>query len=275
MFKKSQRISALSRIIILDGMRRHALLGLLILALAAEAGGLLFFDFISRDIGRASSDFIFSINWLAGLIFLFFYAVQVTAWDEERGVIYALLSRPISRGEYVIGVFLGLGALLFSLNLILGILGWCTLTLIEYLVSDDYFACFSSSLYLLTWFGLVAMELMILSVISLFSGLVRGSFPVLLISIAFYAICSGLPVVRESVAQGTAENGGQNFSALLLQSMTAIFPDFERLDLKNYILSPDSLPGFTILLTNFSLVTAYILIMLWVACIIYKRRDLQ
>lgn len=275
MLEKIERIWALARIVILDGVRRHAVLGLVVMSLAAEAGGLLFMDFISRDIGRASSDFVLSISWLSGIIFLFFHAVQVIAWDEERHVIYAFLARPISRGEYVMGVFAGLATLLLLLNLILGTLGWFTLMLIKHMVEPQYFTHFSSSFYLLTWLGLFAMEVMVLSIIMLFSGMVRGSFPVLLMAMSFYAICSGLPVVREALAQQTARAGNHGFSTLMLQGMTAIFPDFDRLDFKNYIVSPDRLHNCTVLLTNFGLVVTYIVMILWLACAIYKRRDLQ
>lgn len=47
-----KRISALARLVLLDGLRRHALMGLIVLSMAAQAGALLFLDFIPRDIGR-------------------------------------------------------------------------------------------------------------------------------------------------------------------------------------------------------------------------------
>ncbi|MCD6598162.1 MAG: hypothetical protein J7L04_10765 [Bacteroidales bacterium] len=274
MLKQVERILALSKIVVFDGLRRHALLGLIILSLAAEVGGLLFFDFISRDIGRASSDFIFSISWLSGIIFLFFHSVQVIAWDEERHVIYTLLARPISRSEYVIGIFAGQGAILLILNSILALLGWFTLMLIKYLVPVEYFIHFSNSFYLLTWLGLLSIELVILAAIILFSSMIRGGFPVLLMSVSFYAICSGLPVVRESVAQQNINSGGYDFMSLILQILTIIFPDFDRLDFKNFIVSNNFLPTTTIL-TNFSLAVAYIVILLWMASTIYNKRDLQ
>ncbi len=269
-----QRIAALARIIIIDGIRRHALIGLLVLSLSAEACGLLFFDFVSRDIGRAASDFIFSISWLAGFIFIFFHAVQVIAWDDDRRVIHALLARPLSRGEYVLGVFVGLSILLLLLNLILCAIGWGTLILIRHMVTTAYFELFSVTYYALTWFGLFAMELMILAVIVLFSGLIRGGLPVLLISLSFYAICSGLPVVRETFNQ-RAEEKGQIIMAGLFKTMTAIFPDFSRFDFKNAILTADPLPAVTTLLTNFGVVLCYVVVVLWMACAVYQRRDLQ
>lgn len=269
------RIMALARLVLIDGLRRHALMGLIVLSVAAQAGALLFFDFIPRDIGRASSDFVLSLAWLSGFIFLFFHGVQVIALDEERKLIYSLLARPISRGEYVLGIFAGLTGLLLLLNLLLCALGFGSLLLIKHLVPPVYFSQFNMVPYLLSWTGLVAMEMMLLSVILLFSGLVRGSFPVLLISLSFYAICSGLPVVREVVSQRAVREGAQPVLEGMLLWMTAIFPDFDRLDFKNMIASSTPLPDLSLLLINFGLTTSYVGLFLWLACLVYQRRDLQ
>ena len=269
------RIAAIARLVLIDGLRRHALMGLIVLSVAAQAGALLFFDFIPRDIGRASSDFILSLAWLSGFIFLFFHGVQVIALDEERKVIYSLLARPISRGEYVLGIFAGLASLLLLLNLLLCGLGFSALLLIKQLVAPVYFSQFSMLSYLLAWFGLIAMELMLLSVILFFSGLVRGSFPVLLISLSFYAICSGLPVVREAVSQQADQNEGLTGLTTMLSWMTAVFPDFDRLDFKNMIASSTALPDLSLMLVNFGLTISYVSLFLWLACLVYQRRDLQ
>ena len=269
---KLSRISALARIVLLDGLRRHALLGLIVLSIAAQAGAFLFFDFIPRDIGRASADFILSLAWLTGFIFLFFHGVQVIALDEERKVIYSLLARPLSRGEYVLGVFGGLAALLLLLNLLLGGLGFGALLLIKQMVPPTYFNQLNGPVYLLAWLGLLAMQLMLLAVILLFSGLVRGGFPVLLVSLAFYAICSGLPVVREAVSQ---RSGNEDGLLSLLVGLTALFPDFDRLDFKNSIAATAPLPDLSLILINFGVVAAYTGLALWLAALVYQRRDLQ
>ena len=116
MFNWWQRITSLGRIVVIDGLRSHAIIGLLFLALACEVGGLFFFAFIPRDIGRVSSDFIFSVSFLTGLIFLFFHAVNVTAWGGNKRLIHTILARPLSRTEYVLGMFAGLAFLLLLLN---------------------------------------------------------------------------------------------------------------------------------------------------------------
>lgn len=270
-----KRIAAVSRLVLLDGLRRHALMGLIALSMTAQVGALLFFDFIPRDIGRASSDFIFSVAWVSGFIFLFFHGVQVIALDEERKVIYSLLARPISRRDYVIGIFIGITSLLLLLNLLLCGLGFGTLMVVKGLVKPIYFSHFSMAYYFLSWFGLFAMEMMLLSVILLFSGLVRGSFPVLLISLSFYAICSGLPVVREVVNQSAEKSEGVSGMNTLLFWLTAVFPDFVRLDFKNMIVSSSSMPDVSLMLVNFGLTTSYTVLFLWFACLVYQRRDLQ
>jgi len=269
------RITSLARIIFLDGLRRHALAGLILLALAAEASGMLFMDFFGHDVGRASSDFLFSVMWMAGLLFLLFHAVQVIAWDEEHGAIYALLSRPISRAEYVLGVFAGLMVLLICLNVLLGIAAYGTLLWIKHGLQAVYFPAFSTSHFLLAWAGMVMMQSVVLAAIMLFSGMVRGGFPVLLLTAAYYGICSGLPVVRTSVMQQLAH--GQDVAALdrLLQVLTAIFPNFGRLDFKDSIISVTQITETGYISVHFIVAVLYVVLAVIFACRLYGRRDLQ
>lgn len=267
------KIWSLARLVLIDGLRRHALMGLILLTFGLEAGGLLFFDFIPRDVGRASADFIFSVGWLTGLLFLLFHAVQVMAWDEERRTIHTLLARPISRTQYVLGTFLGLGVLLLLLNLFLGLLGYGVLTFIKGSIKAVYFTHLSLPHYLLSWCGLFCIELMILAIIMLFSGLVRGGFPVLLLTVSYYFICTGLPVVREAFA--SRSNEGSAALTTMLQGLTAVFPDFSRFDFKRLVTSQQSGDLLQHLGVDLGLLALYLAVVLWLAAMIYQRRDLQ
>lgn len=269
-------VCSLARLIILDGLRRHALMGLVLFALAGVTGGLLFFDFIPRNIGRATNDFLFSITWLTGFIFLLFHAVQVMAWDNERGALHTFLARPISRTEYALALFFGLAALLLALNILLGGMGWGILKLIRGSVdAKSYFQHLSFPFFLLANAGLYWIQMMLLAVILLFSSAVRGSFPVLLLTLCYYFICSGLPVVRQSFQQKMIQGAGNQYLDTLLQSLAAFFPDFSWLDFKTLVASNDPAPIGIQLALPFALSTLYIVIVLWVACYIYERRDLQ
>lgn len=266
-------IWGLAFLVILDGLRRHALIGLVFLALAMEAGGLLFFDFIPRDIGRASVDFILSVGWLAGFLFLFFHAVQAMAWDEERRTIHTIMARPISRSQYVLGLFFGLALLLLLLNCILASLGYGVLELIKGSVKAVLFPELSAIHYLLAWFGLFCIELAILSIILLFSGMVRGGFPVLLLSISYYFICSGLPVVRDAFAHSVSSQM-QTLEPILV-ALTVIFPDFSRFDFKTLVAIKSDTTFIQFFSTDSLLLTLYVAVVLRCAALIYERRDLQ
>jgi len=268
-----RKISSLARLVFIDGLRRHALMGLVLLAFGLEAGGLLFFEFIPKDIGRASADFILSVGWLTGLLFLLFHAVQVMAWDEERRIIHTLLARPISRTQYVLGTFLGLVVLLLLLNILLGVLGFGVLLAVKDSVKTVYFTHLSLPHYLLSWCGLLCVELMILSIIMLFSGLVRGGFPVLLLTISYYFICTGLPVVREAFVSRSLETGST--VPTLLQWLTAIFPDFSRYDVKMLVTSQQSVDLLQHVVVDLGMMVLYVSIVLWLAAMVYQRRDLQ
>jgi len=264
---------SVSRLIMASALRRHALKGLLALAITAELGGLFFFDFIPRDIGRASADFIVSTGWITGIIFLFFHCVNVLAWSEERRVIYTLLSRPISREEYVIGIFAGLSGILLLLNTILACFGYATLLLIKGTVQAGYFLHLSPQAYALSWFGLFAAELIILAALTLFSGLVRGGFPVLLMGIAFYGISYGLPVVRTVAAQMVNSKLMHEAVPAILYLLAALFPDLDHLDFKNFIAIAKN-PELTSVLLPFAVAVTYTTVVLLAACLVYRKRDI-
>ncbi len=267
-----RKIWAVALLNILDGMRRYAIIGLVLLTLALECGGLLFMDFIPQDIGRASGDFILTVGWFAGLLFLLFHCVQAMAWDEGRRTIHTLLARPISRAQYVLGSFSGLALLLLLLNLILGGLGYGVLLWIKASVKIVYFPLLDLPNYLLAWGGLYAIELMLLAVIMLLSGLVRGSFPVLLLATCYTCICNALPVVRHAY-RGSELNQYLPIDATL-KWLTAIFPDFSRFDHKSLITEKAAILWQNVLLDG-AVLLCFVALVLALAAMIYQRRDLK
>jgi Cu-processing system permease protein len=274
MAERLRRIFALARLIMVDGLRRQAMIGLMLFALAAIVSGMFFFHFIPRDVGRAAGDFLFSITWLTGIIFLLFHTVQVAAWNSERGSLHGFMARPISRSEYVLGLFVGMALLLLAIHLVLGGLNWLILGSIRQAVASDHFQVLSLGYFLLAGVGLYWLHLMLLAVILFFSSAVRGSFPVLLLALCYSCICSGLPVVRESLREGDLPAAGLS-TAVVLKGLAAFFPDSAWLDFKSLATTTDLAPTAVQVGTAFALSSLYLGIVLWLACIIYQRRDLQ
>lgn len=263
------RIQALARLVIVDGLRRHALLGLVLMALGVEVSGLFFFAFVPRDIGLVSSDFVVSIGWCAGMVYLLFHAVGVMSWGEDRRVIHTLLARPVSRTEYVLGVFCGLFALLLLLNLLLGSIGYGVLLLIKSWVRESYFSQLSLGGYLLSWWGVLSIEAMILSVVVLVSGLIRGNFTVLLVTLSYYFISNGIPVALETLREGST------VVRQLLVGLTLVFPNMSRFDYKDMIAASGSWPETSTLAFNLIFVLVYSALVLVCASSVYGRRDLK
>lgn len=263
------RIFAIARLVALDGLRRHALIGLVLLALGIELSGLFLFGFVPRDIGRVLTDFVVTIGWCAGMVFLFFHAVQVMSWGEDRRVIHTLLARPISRTEYILGVFAGLLFLMFLLNGLLAVMGYGVLALIKSWVGMAFFSRLGTVEYLLAWWGVLSIQAMILSAIVLFSGMIRGGFMVLLVTISYYLICNGLPVAIEFF------KNAEPFTRKFLVSLTLAFPDFSRFDYKGLVVTLGKWPETSSLVLNLAYVILYCALVLTLAAGIYNRRDLK
>lgn len=268
------RILCLAHLVLLDGFRRNALIGLVLFSLTAEISTFLFFDFIPRDIGRASVDFVFSIIWITGFLFILFHVIQVISLNDTTKALHTYLARPISRKEYVLGVFLGMFYLLCLLNFILATIGWFLLKGVAVEVTSTYFPSLSLYSYILSIFSVLLVETLVLVTAILFSSFVRGTFIVFLLTLSYYLICSGLPVVREMVDQRHSVDQGETVSEIL-KWLTAVFPDFSRFDYKNYVIFPEQLPGYSQIGTHFAVIVLYVVIMLWLASEIYNKRDLQ
>jgi len=268
------RIIALAHSTFLNGLRRNAVWGLCLFALSFEICGIFFMDFFGRDLGRAISDFQFSIMWFAGMLFILFYAVQAIAWDDDHRSIDSILARPISRTEYVLGSMAGLSLLLICFELLLAGLAMGEIMWIKPEIGKVYFPIFSISHFIVTWLALQAILLSHLAVVMLISSAIRGAFPVMLITLAYSLICSGLPVVRESIRQ-QAETSAQGLDKIL-QGMSMFFPDFGVLDLKDSVLSLQSIEsmiGISVWVP-FGLISVYMAIVLLISCMIYERRDI-
>jgi len=271
------RITALAHIIFLNGLRRNALWGLCLFALMLELCGVLFMGFFGHDLGRVISDFQFSIMWVTGMIFILFYVIQAIAWDDTHRGIDSILARPISRTEYVLGTVAGLSLLLLCFELLLAALAMGELVWVRSAIGEAYFPVFSPIHFVAAWMGLQLMLLVFLAIVMLASSVVRGAFPVMLVSLSYYLICSGLPVVRASLPaeQHHADTARHGLNGML-QALGMLFPDFSRLDWKDAVLSHQNIEtmiGMPVWLPS-GLMLVYLIIILFLACIIYGRRDI-
>lgn len=166
-------------------------------------------------------------------------------------------------------MFAGLLFLLLLLNGLLSCIGYGVLALIKSWVAEVYFGHLGIGGYLLAWWGALSIEIMILAVIVLFSGMLRGGFTVLLVTLSYYLICNALPVAIEFF------KGGSPLIRKILVGMTLVFPNFSRFDYKGLIVAFDKWPAFSSLMLNLGYVLLYCALVLIFAAGIYNRRDLK
>jgi len=264
------RCLALAKIVILDGLRCHTVLGLSLIALAAVCSNLFFYQFIPRNIDQFTIDFILSIGWMSSLLFLLFHAVGTVSWGSNKKTIFAIMARPLSRANYVVGHFIGLALLLFLLNCIIALLGIWNIDIIRQ-QAGTYFPNFYIGWYAANWLGMLTMELMILAVIIFFSSIIRGSFPVMLLALCYYFACNGLPVIRETLAN---IKNPPPLAIAVTKWLTLVFPDFSGLDLRETILNGRNEISPDFIVANSLYFIVYIIFFLYVASFIYKQRDL-
>jgi ABC-type transport system involved in multi-copper enzyme maturation permease subunit len=266
-------VFAMARIVVVDGIRRRALIGLVSLASFCLAGGFFYIDFIPRYFAQASIDFVLSIIYASGMVFLLFHAVQLVSWDEERKVIHTFLTRPVSRSAYILGVFGGCMFLLLALYVILGLVGLVAIKVISISVDPRHTFNIDLLSYCLGLLFSYHGQAMILAIIMFFSGLLRSGHAVLLVTISYLLISNGLPIVRAETMKNLAEIGAGEGGTGLLTMLSAIFPDFSKWDLKNIIASDFHFVAESAIHLVFSYV--YCVISVFLACLFYDVRDLK
>ncbi len=109
------RISAIAMIAFLESVRDRILYGLLVFAFVMMGSATLLTSLAVGGEGKIVKDLGLSAISLAGLFIALFLGVGMVSREIERRTIYPVMSRPVRRGEFVLGKFLGLG-LTLSVN---------------------------------------------------------------------------------------------------------------------------------------------------------------
>jgi hypothetical protein len=95
-------------------------------------------------------------------------------------------------------------------------------------------------------------------------------------TLAYYLICNSLPVVRQSLSASQSVGSGKiEGTGQLLTWLSALFPDFSRVDYKLYVITGETLPDFSLLFSQYGVLCLYVALALWFACMVYRRRDLK
>ncbi len=105
-----------------EGIRNRAFYGISIFAVLLLGVNFFISSMIPRDIGKVAVDIALSTVSFTGLLLVLFVGINLIAKDLDKRTIYMVLSRPISRSQYIVGKFIGMALLILAAVLFLSLL---------------------------------------------------------------------------------------------------------------------------------------------------------
>ncbi|MBE0500141.1 MAG: ABC transporter permease [Desulfuromonadales bacterium] len=255
-----------------EGVRNRALYGIGAIAVFLLLGTQLVCSMIPRDVGKVAVDLALSSTSFAGLLIVLFIGINLMAKDLDRRTIYMVLARPISRGQYILGKFCGMGLIIGAAMTLLG--GAATVSvLLTRVLYPNYFDKFTlSTLFLAILFQV--LSLLLLTALSfLYSALSSTSFISLLLTVITYLIGQVTTDIKALVE--TADKVGIQVSAamtFLVKAVYYLFPNLSLFDIKL-----QAAHGLPVPLTYVAMVSGYWFLFtalaLVAAVLIFERRE--
>jgi len=256
----------------LEGIRNRAVYGITLFALLLLVVSNLVSGMIMQEVGKVMVDLALSTVAFSGLLLVLFVGINLMAKDLDKRTIYMVLSRPISRPQYLFGKFFGMVLLIVTTIVIVSLFAVAAilLTRMQY---PDYFARFSWTPIFLS-IALTTLSLILLSALSfLFASFVSTSFLTLVLTILSYLIGHGINDVK-ALVEAPQQVGIQvtPFTVKLVQGAYYLFPNLSLFDIKTQAAHGLSVPLSTIGWTvTYGL--GYTAIVMILATLIFSKRE--
>lgn len=267
------KILAVALISYREGLRQRLLYGILLFALFLMTASVLLSGLFMRDIAKITVDFCLAAITIGGLLVPFFLAVNLLARDIERRTIFSLLSRAISRSQYILGKFAGLVLLIVTIVGILTLSAAVAIGVSKFLYGAQFFQDLSiPALLVAVLSGLLGLT-MFTAVVVLWSSITTSSFLVTLLALATYIIGHTMEDVVRFMA---APSPGVEVSAAAHRALTVVqyvFPNLAAFDLK-LAAAHGLMPSFRELGFLLGYGTGYTVAVLCLAIFFFQRRDL-
>jgi ABC-type transport system involved in multi-copper enzyme maturation permease subunit len=264
-------IRSLAYITFIEGIRSRALFGIFIIALLMFAASVLLTNLFMRDIMKVAADLSLSTISFSGLLMVVFIGTNLLAKDIDKRTIYMVISRPLSRSEYVMGKYAGLCLLVTAAVLFLGVIS----SLPVYLSVRTYHnpvTVFSWSIYFVA-ISFIALKLVLISgIIVFFSSITSTSFISLVLTIATYIIGSTNEVVKGIMQSRPKGEELSPLMAFIVKFVYYVFPNLSAFDLK--LQASHGLPipeGYILGVSVYAVI--YTAIVITAAAVIMERRE--
>jgi len=255
-----------------EGIRNRALYGISLIAFLFLGANVLISGSAMREIGKVAVDMALSTISFTGLLLVLFIGINLMAKDLDKRTIYMVLSRPISRPQYIVGKFFGMALLIVVTIAVLSVFGMLSIIIEKWAYPDYFPRFFWGPIFLAVLFA--ALSLILLSAVSFFfASFSSSSFLTLILTIMAYIIGQSLSDVKALVeAPQTAGITVSPVTHIIVQAAYYLFPNLSLFDLKiqaahGLAVSP-SYVGWTALYG-----LAYTCLMLFFAALIFRKKE--
>lgn len=269
------RIWQLAILTFKEGVRDRAIYGVMIIAIMMLTATIGIVSLFGHELGKVAIDLSLSTVAFSGLILTFFVNINLIGKDIDKHTIHCVLSKPISRKEYILGKYAGLFSLVAVSISFLALSGAAITALIKASHPAIYFADFSWKSYFQAFYYELAMFLILNAVIVFFSTITTSSFLTFLYSVSVYVAGQSIEEVVQFLRSGSAGNLAVSAAnRWLIEVIQYIFPNFSAFDIKVMASHGMLMPGVhTIVLLGYSII--YTAMLLFFAILIFERRELQ
>ena len=266
-------ILAIAQLTYKEGVHHKVLYGIILFSFMLIAMAVLGSGFFMRNISKVTLDICLSGVTFGGLLVPFFFAINLISGDIEKKTLFTILSRHISRGQYILGKFFGLLLLTAVIMLILSFTTVVAVEVGKYVFSADYFTTYSLPSVILSIVASFLGVTLLISCVILWSCITTSPFLATLLSIATYVIGQ---TSEDIVRFLSLQSHGATFSPIFKKTIIVaqyIFPNFSSFDLKlqaaHGVLISSHHIFFLLLYT-----IMYVTIILTMTIIFFSKRDL-
>lgn len=253
------RVLTVSKYTFIDLFKSRITLNVFMMGIALCAVSYISYSFTYGVPEKVALDVGLGLLSLSSVAVALFLGASLLSGEIEARTIYVVLSRSISRFQFLMGKILGL-SLILTLNIL--ILSFFTLGL--------YVLLGGSIQPLILWaISFIMLEALLVMMIAVFFSLITNKVLTILGVISLYIIGHAFnPVAMMSVLQDTAS------LEIFIKSLNWVLPNFYKLNLKDLVLYQQSVSsGY--LATTFIYAMGYILFLVLSSLWIFKRKNLN
>ena len=245
-------------------IRDRILIGILIFALGYMAITLFLADLVLRELPMVKSFGLTGIYFFNAITALFLGTTSFFK-DVDRKVVYFVLSKPVSRAQFLLGKFFGLCAVLLLTSAILGVV---------YLGVVGYESAAGGMGAAIDWMGLVAIAMQFLEMaLFLAFAIFVSTFSSSLLSIVYTSAIFFLGHIVSALIEDAKTVGIGGVKFFLVEVLYYIFPNLEKFDIRSVAIYsvPEPLVSFAL---AFAYATVYIVLLLSAAVWIFDKKEI-